>query len=116
MTVNDRLVHEHASGWGWKAGSSKYWTQASKRDMMERLGEYEDLMLSPAEVREILEKHRECVPMDFIIGMMLEGEPEESKAAWRVKKAWSEANGRKAAGSDADGSRAGEERRTGGNP
>ena len=30
----------------------------------------------------------DAIPMPWLDSLMLDGEPEESKAAWRVKKAW----------------------------
>ena len=37
-----------------KFGYTAYWTQASKFDMMNRLGEYEDLGLTPEEIKNLL--------------------------------------------------------------
>ncbi len=53
MESSDRLVLEHAAGYGVKPGSSRYWTAATKGALMERLGQYEDTGMSPAEVREM---------------------------------------------------------------
>ena len=30
----------------------------------------------------------DVIPVEWLNSLMLDGEPEESKAAWRVKKAW----------------------------
>ena len=59
MTENDRLVHQHANGWfstPYATGKSKYWTNANKGALMNRLGEYEDTGYSPEELRGILRK------------------------------------------------------------
>ena len=37
----------------------------------------------------------DVVPVDWLDKLMVDGTPEESKAAWRVLKAWKERNGRK---------------------
>ena len=61
MTENDRLVHQHANGWfstPYATGKSKYWTNANKGALMERLGEYEDTGYSPEELRGILRKSK----------------------------------------------------------
>jgi len=36
-------------------GYTAYWTQASKFDLMNRLGEYEDIGYSPEELRRVFE-------------------------------------------------------------
>lgn len=65
LTVNDRLVHERASGWyngliiQMMPGASKYWTNASKGALMERLGRYEDTGLTPEEIEDLKKKLRE---------------------------------------------------------
>ena len=55
---DDRLAIPHADGARklTKQGWTKYWSPASKFDMMNRLGEYEDLGYTPEELREIIEK------------------------------------------------------------
>lgn len=61
MTENDRLVHRHANGWfstPHATGKSKYWTNANKGALMERLGAYEDTGYSPEELRGILRKSK----------------------------------------------------------
>lgn len=61
LNENDRLCHEHANGWFAspysKGAQSKYWTNASKTALMNRLGEYEDTGYSPEEVKGFLSKH-----------------------------------------------------------
>ncbi len=60
MTVNDRLVHERAAGWyNGPTSASKYWTNASKGALMERLGRYEDTGLTPEEIEDLKKKLRE---------------------------------------------------------
>lgn len=44
-------------------GYTAYWTQASKFDMMNRLGEYEDIGLTPDDIRRLL-KALELIPED----------------------------------------------------
>lgn len=60
LTENDRLTHEHAAGWfssPYSRGShSRYWTNATKSALMERLGAYEDTGLSPQDLENILRK------------------------------------------------------------
>ena len=61
LTENDRLTHEHASGWYTSTGHigrSKYWTAATKAALMERLAAYEDTGLKPEEIRGLKAKHR----------------------------------------------------------
>lgn len=55
LNQNDRLTHEHANGWFSSTGkpTAKYWTNANKQKLIDRLGEYEDTGLSPAEVLEM---------------------------------------------------------------
>ena len=58
LTENDRLTHEHANGWysgTGRAGHSKYWTSATKSQLMERLAAYEDLRLTPAEILALIQ-------------------------------------------------------------
>lgn len=56
LNENDRLTHEHANGWFAspysKGAQSKYWTNATKTALMNRLGEYEDTGLTPEEIKE----------------------------------------------------------------
>lgn len=61
LTVNDRLVHERAAGWynGASTTASKYWTNASKGALMERLGRYEDTGLTPEEIEDLKKKMRD---------------------------------------------------------
>lgn len=57
LTENDRLTHEHAAGWyssPYSAGKSRYWTNATKDKLMNRLGEYEDTGMTPDEIRRLL--------------------------------------------------------------
>ncbi len=52
LEQNDRLTHEHANGWLSSTGKSapKYWSGATKAQLIDRLGQYEDSGLTPAEV------------------------------------------------------------------
>lgn len=58
LNENDRLTHEHANGWFAspysKGAQSKYWTNATKTALMNRLGEYEDTGYSQEEIRAVL--------------------------------------------------------------
>lgn len=58
MTDVERLTIPHAGHERKRTqyGDTAYWTQASKFDMMNRLGEYEDTGYSPEELRGILRK------------------------------------------------------------
>ena len=61
LNENDRLTIPHA-GHERKCtqyGYSAYWTQASKFDMMNRLGEYEDTGYTPEEIRAVLKTLKE---------------------------------------------------------
>ena len=49
MTENERLTHECGSGI--RLG---YWTNHKKDELVERLAAYEDLMLSPYEVKYLV--------------------------------------------------------------
>ncbi len=55
----DRLAVPHAGHElkRTKYGYSAYWTQASKFDMMNRLGEYEDTGYSPEEIEGFISKY-----------------------------------------------------------
>lgn len=57
LNENDRLTHEHAAGWFASPYSKgdKYWTNATKTTLMNRLGEYEDIGLSPGEIRQLID-------------------------------------------------------------
>lgn len=52
LTENDRLTHEHANGWLSSTGKRgpKYWSSATKAQLIGRLGQYEDSGLEPGEV------------------------------------------------------------------
>lgn len=52
LTENDRLTHEHANGWLSSTGKRgpKYWSSATKAQLIDRLGQYEDSGLEPLEV------------------------------------------------------------------
>ena len=43
-------------------------------------------------VRNLIDRQKavDAIPVEFVRDMMLEGNPDESKAAWRVMKAWEE--------------------------
>lgn len=58
LNYNDRLVYPHAGGERkpTKQGYTAYWSPASKFDMMNRLGEYEDTGLTPEEIRELMKE------------------------------------------------------------
>ena len=60
LNNNERLVYPHANGEHkfTKQGYTKYWSQASKFQLMNRLGEYEDLGYSPDELREMIREAR----------------------------------------------------------
>ena len=52
MTENERLTHEHAQGWYSSTGkpASRYWTNATKTQLVDRLAAYEDTGMSPEEI------------------------------------------------------------------
>ena len=52
----DRLTIRHAGDTYRlvRGGYTKYWTQASKFALMDRLGEYEDLHLTPEDIRDVV--------------------------------------------------------------
>ena len=57
MTENDRLTHEYANGPRRDTRSGEvchYWTNAGKRALAERLGEYEDTGYSPEELKRMI--------------------------------------------------------------
>lgn len=56
LNENDRLTISHAGHERKRTqyGYTAYWAQASKFDMMNRLGEYEDTDYSPKEIRAVL--------------------------------------------------------------
>jgi len=56
LEVNDRLTIPHAGHERKRTqyGYTAYWTQASKFDLMNRLGEYEDTGLTPLDVLKIV--------------------------------------------------------------
>lgn len=62
LNKNDRLTHEHANEWFAspysKGAQSKYWTNATKTALMNRLGEYEDTGYTPEEIRNLLKKYK----------------------------------------------------------
>lgn len=76
MTDVERLTIPHAGHERKRTqyGCTAYWTQASKFDMMERLGEYEDTGYSPEELRGILRKAK-VAPGDRV---------EYAGSAWEV--------------------------------
>ena len=57
LNPNDRLTIPHAGHERKRTqyGYSAYWTQASKFDMMNRLGEYEDTGCTPEEIRQMIQ-------------------------------------------------------------
>jgi TRAP-type mannitol/chloroaromatic compound transport system substrate-binding protein len=61
LNPNDRLTIPHAGHERKRTqyGYSAYWTQASKFDMMNRLGEYEDTGYLPEEIRAVLKALKE---------------------------------------------------------
>jgi hypothetical protein len=61
LNTNDRLVHEHANGWYSSTGKpgARYWTNATKAQLMERLGEYEDTGYTPEEIRSVVKALKE---------------------------------------------------------
>ena len=63
LNENDRLTHEHANGWfaspHSKGAQSKYWTNATKTALMNRLGEYEDTGYTPEEIRQMIQMVKE---------------------------------------------------------
>lgn len=61
LNPNDRLTIPHAGHERKRTqyGYSAYWTQASKFDMMNRLGEYEDTGYSPEEIRQMIQMVKE---------------------------------------------------------
>lgn len=54
----DRLVYPHAGDEikETKYGPTRYWSPASKFDLMNRLGSYEDLGYTPEELRELIKR------------------------------------------------------------
>lgn len=52
----NRLTHERCSGI--KPG---YWSSQRKEILIDRLGQYEDTGLTPAEILELKSRHRELV-------------------------------------------------------
>ena len=56
LTQNDRLTHEHANGWYSSTGrpASRYWSPATKSQLIERLAAYEDTGLTPDEIRALI--------------------------------------------------------------
>lgn len=52
LDQNDRLTHEHANGWLSSTGkrAPRYWSSATKAQLIDRLGQYEDSGLEPLEV------------------------------------------------------------------
>lgn len=61
LDPNDRLTIPHAGHERKRTqyGYSAYWTQASKFDMMNRLGEYEDTGYTPEEIRQMIQMVKE---------------------------------------------------------
>lgn len=57
LNPNDRLTIPHAGHERkhTQYGYTAYWTQASKFDMMNRLGEYEDTGYTPEEIRQMIQ-------------------------------------------------------------
>ena len=60
LKYDDRLAKPHADDARkqTKQGWTKYWSPASKFDLMNRLGEYEDIGLTPEEIKSILRKRK----------------------------------------------------------
>lgn len=60
LKYEDRLALPHADGARklTKNGYTKYWSQAGKFQLMNRLGEYEDLGYTPDELREMIREAR----------------------------------------------------------
>lgn len=69
MTENDRLVHQHANGYikPTQYGHTRYWSNASKFDMMNRLGEYEDTGLTPDEIMALLKERMEREMAEIVL-------------------------------------------------
>lgn len=61
LDPNDRLTIPHAGHERkhTQYGYTAYWTQASKFDMMNRLGEYEDTGYTPEEIRGVIKMLKE---------------------------------------------------------
>ena len=61
LNENDRLTIPHAGHERkhTQHGYTAYWTQASKFDMMNRLGEYEDTGYTPEEIRRVIKTLKE---------------------------------------------------------
>lgn len=59
LNENDRLTIPHAGHERKRVrdGYTAYWTQTSKFDMMNRLGEYEDTGYTPEEIEDFLSKY-----------------------------------------------------------
>ena len=59
MTLEERLTHEYANGSKWNAqvrASAHYWSNASKYELIERLGAYEDTGYSPEELKRLIKE------------------------------------------------------------
>lgn len=59
MTPEERLAHEYANGPKWNArvgASAHYWSNASKHELIERLGAYEDTGYSPEELKRLIKE------------------------------------------------------------
>ena len=59
MTETERLVHEYAQGprWNARAGAMcKYWSNAARFELIERLGAYEDTGYSPEELKKLIKE------------------------------------------------------------
>ena len=61
LNENDRLTIPHAGHERKRTqyGYTAYWTQASKFDMMNRLGEYEDTGYTPEEIMRVIKTLKE---------------------------------------------------------
>lgn len=61
LNASDRLTIPHAGHERKRTqyGYSAYWSKASKFDMMDRLGQYEDTGYTPGEIREIIRRVKE---------------------------------------------------------
>ena len=61
LKPNERLTIPHAGHERKRTqyGYTAYWTDKSKFDLMNRLGEYEDLGYTPAELKRLLDDYEE---------------------------------------------------------
>ena len=68
LKYDDRLALPHADGARkpTKYGLTKYWSPASKFDLMNRLGEYEDIGLTPEEIKGLAEISKKMLTMHAV--------------------------------------------------